>query len=178
MDRKVYGRARIKEVEAGMKSGVDTSIYDDIKYDGRQMYQLRKGLESGIDVSLYANEEFDNRQMEQIRLGLEAGISEELVKAYAKVDLNVAKMIQVRECIEQELLYTEDQYSPKAMNCIRRAIQKGYDVDSLINPTEMNDADMLQAYVYMDIHNADGTENSNISYKPVKKKGFFKRLFK
>ena len=34
------------------------------------------------------------------------------------------------------------------------------------------------ARLICDIHNADGTENSNISYKPVKKKGFFKRLFK
>lgn len=44
-------------------------------YDNKQMYQIQIGLESGIDVSIFAKPEYDWIQMAQIRLGLEDGIN-------------------------------------------------------------------------------------------------------
>lgn len=44
------------EIELGIKSGVDVTIYAKPNYDWSQMEQIRLGLENNVDVSTYSNQ--------------------------------------------------------------------------------------------------------------------------
>ena len=45
-----------------------------IKFNEKQLKEIRLGLEKGLDVSIYAKPEFNNLQMKEIRLCLEKGL--------------------------------------------------------------------------------------------------------
>ena len=47
---------------------------DDKEFDFDQLKELRAGLDSGVDVTLYAKKEFLAIQMREIRQGLEEGL--------------------------------------------------------------------------------------------------------
>ena len=51
------------------------------KFNANQIREINKGLSSGLDVSVYRDECFDSEQMREIRLGLKANLD---VSIYAK----------------------------------------------------------------------------------------------
>ncbi len=63
------------EIELGRKSGIDTTIYADPRFDWLQMRELRVGLEKKLDVAVYADYTIGYAVMKQIRKGLEIGIN-------------------------------------------------------------------------------------------------------
>ena len=54
---------QIEEIELGIKSGVDVTMYAKKEFDWEQMREIRLGLESGLDVSLYARIEVNWDEM-------------------------------------------------------------------------------------------------------------------
>ena len=63
-------REQIEEIELGIASGVDVTIYAKKEFNSWQMYMIRLGLEKGLDVSKYL-----------------AGINKALVKAELEAKL-------------------------------------------------------------------------------------------
>lgn len=61
-DRRNFDSYQQEEIQKGLESGVDVSIYADPKFDGEQMEEIRKGLESGVDVSVYLNPKSKNKK--------------------------------------------------------------------------------------------------------------------
>lgn len=47
------------EIELGIKSGVDITIYATPEFDWLQMAQIRYGLENNLDVSIYTKPDFN-----------------------------------------------------------------------------------------------------------------------
>lgn len=84
---------QIKEIETGVRAGVDVSLYADKELLAIQMRQIRLGLQDGLDVSSYADRAYDWFQMEEIRKGLADGVAIEL---YAIPQLPYDKMQQIR----------------------------------------------------------------------------------
>ena len=62
-----FSEKQIIEIQAGLKLGLDVSVYADKKYDPDQMYQVRRGLEEGVDVSIYLNPQYPFNRMSDIR---------------------------------------------------------------------------------------------------------------
>ena len=48
------------EIELGVKSGVDVTIYAKPEFDWLQMAQIRYGLENNLDVSVYSKIKFNS----------------------------------------------------------------------------------------------------------------------
>lgn len=71
---KIFNINQLSEINYGLESGVDISVYMDPKYNSGQMREIRKGLEQGLDVSKYSDTKFDAFRMEQIRDGLKSNI--------------------------------------------------------------------------------------------------------
>lgn len=82
-----------KEIEYGLKEGLDVDIYAKPEYSWLQMMQIRFGLEDKLDVSTYVNPKFDENQMEEIRLGLEKSLD---VSQYADINCHSSKMKDIR----------------------------------------------------------------------------------
>ncbi|MFI3211388.1 MAG: hypothetical protein R3Y64_10125 [Peptostreptococcaceae bacterium] len=122
---------QVNQVQKGIYSTVDVSIFSNKKYDSQQMAEIRTGLEANIDVTPYLDEsfswykmsvirtyierfpnfaevidvkKFDTDQMEQIALGLQDGVD---VEAFAKPEYNYAKMQEIRDFLFNNLDYTK-----------------------------------------------------------------------
>jgi len=86
-------------IRAGLKEGLDISIYAKKEFDSKQMGQIRSGLNKGLDVSIYAKPEFDSLQMEEIKIGLENNLN---VSVYAKKEIPSDKMFKIRKKLLEE----------------------------------------------------------------------------
>ena len=134
-----YSINEVREIEAGLKSGVDVSAYMDKKFHSIQMRQIRIGLEQELDVSKYANPMFDWLQMEEIREGLQTGLD---VSVYAKPEIPHEKMRQLRLGLAEGInLISYLKYSAGVMRQLRMArrdkvnilkyVDEGYDDEQL-----------------------------------------------
>ncbi len=70
-----YNELQEEQIKLGKKHNIDTSIYEDIRFNDKQMKQIRLGLEYkdinvGIDVKKYANYKFSAEDMKNIREAL------------------------------------------------------------------------------------------------------------
>lgn len=61
-----FTEEEIKEIEAGIESGVDVSLYVDEMYGSKEMHWIRLGLEAGVDAAFYATSSFDADEMKKI----------------------------------------------------------------------------------------------------------------
>ena len=43
----------LEEINLGIKSGIDISVYAKKEFNSEQMYQIRLGLEEGVDVTKF-----------------------------------------------------------------------------------------------------------------------------
>ncbi len=77
-----YSAEQKEEIEAGIKSGVDTIIYSDMSFSAEQMREIRVGLENGIDVGTYAHPEHKADFMQSIREALQNKLAMQKSKAW------------------------------------------------------------------------------------------------
>lgn len=148
---------QLSEIEEGLKSGIDVSLYARKEFYAIQMRQIRLGLEEGIDVKKYALPEYDWFQMEEIRKGLSEGLN---VSVYANPDVTYDRMRQIRKGLRNNidlspyknmkpgvlrvlrkavlakvsiLQYINEGYEEKQLDEIRLALEKGLSIRPLIN---------------------------------------------
>lgn len=77
-----YSAEQKEEIEAGIKSGVDTVIYSDRNFSAEQMREIRYGLENGVDVGTYAHPEHKADFMQSIREALQNKLAIQKSKAW------------------------------------------------------------------------------------------------
>ncbi|MCH5264802.1 MAG: DUF342 domain-containing protein [Lachnospiraceae bacterium] len=153
IDDKEFDFDQLKELRAGLDSGVDVTLYAKKEFLAIQMREIRQGLEEGLDVSRYASMDYDWFQMEEIRKGLRASLN---VDCYASPEIPYDKMRQVRKGLAlgidlsrflklnaktlRQLRkayvskvnivdYVKKGYEPEQLDEIRQALEKKLDID-------------------------------------------------
>lgn len=130
---------QLREIYAGEKAGIDTTLYARKEYLAIQMEQIRRGLEEGLDVTLYAKPEYDWFQMEEIRKGLKRGLD---VSKYTDPSIPYEKMRQIRKGLVQGIdLSRFVKLHAKVLRQLRKAfvskvnivefVKKGYEAPQL-----------------------------------------------
>lgn len=129
-----FNDLQLDEIQRGLESGVDISVYANPEYDPNQMWEIYRGLMTGLDVSSYTNPQYDHYQMEAIREGLEKGLD---VSIYANPQYGFEEMEVIREGLEQGLdvsIYADPKYHFGQMNEIRLGLEQGLDVTTYADP--------------------------------------------
>lgn len=150
--QKNYTEKQWREIQLGIESGVDVSIYAKVYYHHAQMRELRLGLEQGFDVHIYSdrflyskdmflirkcmelkfevsyflNKELNYKQKEQIFYGMLSGINYAI---YAKAGYNEWKMKEVRLGMEKGFDLTPylDTHNHNQMHQIRLGMESQND---------------------------------------------------
>lgn len=115
----MFTARQMDEINEGLESEVDVSIYADPKFNWDQMREIREGLEQGLDISIYADPKFDEDQMQQIRLGLQSGVD---VSQYADTKFRWPQMEEIRRGLEAGVdvsQYADPEFDWKQMREIR-----------------------------------------------------------
>ena len=63
-----FNEEQLYEIEQGIDSNVDVTVYAKPEFEADQMEQIRMGMEDKSDVSIYAKPEFDPEQMDRVKL--------------------------------------------------------------------------------------------------------------
>lgn len=127
------------EIDAGIKNGVDVSVYAKPEFLAIQMHQIRIGLVEQIPVTYYADSRYDWFQMEEIRKGLEMSLN---VSKYADPAISFDRMRQIRKGLEAGIdLSDKKNMDAGVLQQLRKAtlehidlsvyINKGFDEDQL-----------------------------------------------
>ena len=120
-----------KEIEAGIKEGLDVSLYVKKVYTAMQMKEIRLGLSRRLDVEIYAKPEFDSFQMREIRLGLESDLD---VEKYAKQSIAYDKMRELKNALEQGIDLTKyAEFDAGIIRQLRIAAKDKIDLTSLLD---------------------------------------------
>lgn len=98
MEKNVFTRNQMEQIETGRKEGLDVSIYAKEEYTAMHMHQIRMGLLEGLPVEKYASPDYDWFQMEEIRKGLREDVD---VGLYASPQIPYEKMRQMRKGLEE-----------------------------------------------------------------------------
>lgn len=129
-----FNEEQLYEIEQGIDSNVDVTVYAKPEFEADQMEQIRMGMEDKSDVSIYAKPEFDPEQMEIIRLGLEEGIDASI---YANPQFDVEQMQQIKWGLEENLdvsVYADPKFNDEQMSQILTGLEVGLDVDIYAEP--------------------------------------------
>ncbi len=137
--RDQFTNDQIEEIEKGIASGVDVSLYAKPEFFAIQMHEIRLGLEEGISVKLYARPDYDWFQMEEIRKGLLAGVD---IQKFAAPSISYDRMRQLRKGLMQGIdLYSYRKLDAGILRQLRKAavakirlvdyINQGYNVEQL-----------------------------------------------
>ncbi len=147
------------EIDAGIKNGIDVSVYAKPEFLAIQMHEIRIGLVEQIPVSYYADSRYDWFQMEEIRKGLEMSLD---VSKYADPTISFDKMRQIRKGLEAGIDLSDKKHmNAGVLQQIRKAtleqidlskyIDAGYDEEQLqqIRLAKKNGVD-IDPYVILD----------------------------
>ena len=122
---------QLNEIEEGLKSGVDVSIYALPEFVSIQMRQIRLGLEEGLPVNIYAKKEYDWFQMEEIRKGLKSGVK---VRIYADPSISYERMRQIRKGLQVNIdLSPYKNMAPGVLRVLRKAVVEKVSIIQYIN---------------------------------------------
>lgn len=157
-DGKQFDDGQMEEINTGLKSGVDVSIYADPKFDEQQMWQIRKGLETEVDVSQYADPKFDWGQMKEIRKGLKSGVD---VNVYADPKFHWSQMEEIRLGLEAGVdvsQYADPKLDRIQMERIREGLESGVDVSQYAEPSVNTDHESNRWIDEDDFYNMDPEE--------------------
>ena len=77
-----FNKHQLREIQKGLKQGLDVSCYLNPKFDAYQMLIIRYGLELGLDVSCYAKPEIDYDTMDIIYQSLKDQKISEFMSSY------------------------------------------------------------------------------------------------
>lgn len=155
-----YTQDQWQEIEEGLLSGLDVSIYAKKEYLAIQMMQIRLGLIEKLPVQYYATTDYDWFQMEEIRNGLKSKID---ISKYAQPSVPFDVMRQIRLGLEQGIdlsfakhfqagvikqlrialshktdisKYIREGYDQEQLEQIRIARENNMDIDKYINTSQ------------------------------------------
>jgi hypothetical protein len=117
-------------IRLGQEAELDVSILSDPKLNCRQREEIYLGLLSGMDVSSYANDQYNEWKMREIRLGYESGYD---LKKYLDTH-NHNQIHQIRLGLEANLdvtKYDNVKYKQAHMEELRMALMNSLDIRSL-----------------------------------------------
>lgn len=122
---------QLKEIEEGLKEGIDVDIYARLEFVSIQMNQIRLGLKEGLDVSVYARPEYDWFQMEEIRKGL---LNHVKVSIYANPSVSYDRMRQIRKGLQVNIdLSAYKNLAPGVLRVLRKAVLEKVSIIRFIN---------------------------------------------
>lgn len=128
------------EIDAGIKNGIDVSVYAKPEFLAIQMHEIRVGLMEQIPVSYYADSRYDWFQMEEIRKGLEMSLD---VSKYADPEIPFDKMRQIRKALKTGIdLSDKKNLDAGVLKQLRKATREHIDLSAYIN--KGFDADQLR----------------------------------
>lgn len=128
------------EIDAGIKNGIDVSVYAKPEFLAIQMHEIRIGLVEQIPVSYYADSRYDWFQMEEIRKGLEMSLD---VSKYADPEIPFDKMRQIRKALKTGIdLSDKKNLDAGVLKQLRKATREHIDLSAYIN--QGFDADQLR----------------------------------
>lgn len=130
---------QVDEIQEGLESGLDISVYAKKEFLAIQMRQIRLGLQKNLSVKKYASAEYDWFQMEEIRLGLQDKLD---VSVFANPSISYDRMRQIRLGLKDGInLAKYARLDAGILRELRRAliskihiveyIQQGYDAEQL-----------------------------------------------
>lgn len=141
LDKSIYERDQLEELQLGINHGIDISIYENPEYMALQMKWIRKGLEEKIDVSLYASTAFDWFQMEEIYKGIVGSVD---VSKYCNPSVSYERMREIRLGLEQGIdLSPFGNHGAKELRELRRALKDNVHIVKYI--IEGYEAEQLEA---------------------------------
>lgn len=128
------------EIDAGIKNGIDVSVYAKPEFLAIQMHEIRVGLMEQIPVSYYADSRYDWFQMEEIRKGLEMSLD---VSKYTDPEIPFDKMRQIRKALKTGIdLSDKKNLDAGVLKQLRKATREHIDLSAYIN--KGFDADQLR----------------------------------
>ena len=130
---------QVNEIQEGLESGLDISVYAKKEFFAIQMRQIRLGLEEKLPVENYASVEYDWFQMEEIRKGLQDKLD---IRKYANPAISYDRMRQIRLGLEDGIdlheyvrleagILRELRKAVLSKNNIVEYIHRGYDAEQL-----------------------------------------------
>lgn len=122
---------QLKEIEEGIREGLNVALYADKDYLALQMREIRLGLQGNLPVERYAGKEFDWLQMQELRLGLQSGVD---IGKYDDPAIPFDVMKQIRRGLEQGMDLSQLKSFPAGiLQELRKAIEAGVDIRSYIS---------------------------------------------
>ena len=129
-----FDRDRLEQIVKGLEKHVDVDVFAKPKFSKEQMYEIRHGLMEDCDVSVYATTDFNAEQMCEIRKGLRIGLD---VKPYATTDFDMHQMYEIRQAIKEGSevsLLANPEFDFQQMRQIRKGLAEKLDVSVYANP--------------------------------------------
>lgn len=125
---KAYNSMQIEQLELGIKSGINISLYENPFYDYYQMMEIRKGLEDKVNASMYADLKINYLVMREIRLGL---LDDFNLMIYYKKGYTYDVLREIRRSKENHIdivQFASDGYDSSKLREIRKAKEKNLDI--------------------------------------------------
>lgn len=124
--KKEFLAIQMRQILLGLKENLSVEKYASTEYDWFQMEEIRLGLKSKLDISVYANPAIAYDKMRQIRLGLEKGIN---LAKYARLDAGILR--ELRRALLSKIYiveYIQQGYDAEQLEQIRIALEKGLNI--------------------------------------------------
>ncbi|MBQ9140557.1 MAG: DUF342 domain-containing protein [Lachnospiraceae bacterium] len=122
---------QLRQIQLGLKEGIDVSIYAKPEYDWFQMEEIREGLKAGLDVSVYAKPQISYETMREIRKGMLSGIA---LASYMNLKPPVIRELRkARESKVNILKYVSQGYDAGQLRQIRHALEQGVDLEQYLS---------------------------------------------
>lgn len=124
--KKEFLAIQMRQILLGLKEKLAVEKYASAEYDWFQMEEIRLGLKDGVDISVYANPVISYDRMRQIRLGLKDGIN---LAKYARLDAGILRELR-RALVSKVYIveYIQQGYDAEQLEQIRIALEKGVDI--------------------------------------------------
>ena len=122
---------QLRQIQLGLREGVDVSFYAKPEYDWFQMEEIREGLKAGLDVSVYAKPQVPYETMREIRKGMLSGIA---LASYMNLKAPVIRELRkARESKVNILKYVSQGYDAQQLRQIRHALEQGVDLEEYLS---------------------------------------------
>lgn len=129
--KKEFLAIQMRQIRFGIEQGLAVEKYARLEYDWFQMEEIRKGLLGGVDVERYASPEISYDRMKQIRWGLCAGID---LSPYKRLDAGILKELRMGVQSKVNIIpYITAGYDAEQLEVIRMALEKGLEIDPYLD---------------------------------------------
>lgn len=124
--KKEFLAIQMRQILLGLLEKLPVEKYASTEYDWFQMEEIRLGLQDGLNISVYANPAISYDRMRQIRLGLKDGIN---LANYARLDAGILR--ELRRALVSKIYiveYIQQGYDAEQLEQIRIGLEKGLDI--------------------------------------------------